>query len=103
MLDEMTSCAYSTVLDEVFSCEKSGFSRLFGTLHRHLNLSQGFIAFTEKQDEDTFNSLIIFYSVMIIKLRRRLNKVIQVEMGYKCCNMHVSLVLIALVCNSNRA
>ena len=32
MLDEMTSCAYSTVLDEVFGCEKSGFSRLFGTL-----------------------------------------------------------------------
>lgn len=82
---------------------KRAVFRGFSELCRHINLSQGFIAFTEKQDEDTFNSLIIFYSVMIIKLRRRLNKVIQVEMGYKCCNMHVSLVLITLVCNSNRA
>lgn len=32
MLEEMTSCVYSTVLDEVFGSEKSGFSRLFGTL-----------------------------------------------------------------------
>ena len=40
---------------------------------------------------------------MIIKLQRRLNKVIQVELGYKCSNMHVSSVLITLVCDSNRA
>ena len=32
MLDEITSCTYRTVLDAVFGCEKSGFSRLFGTL-----------------------------------------------------------------------
>ena len=44
---------------------------------------------------------MILDSVILVKLQRRLNKVIQVELGYKCCSTHVSLVLITLVCNSN--
>ena len=42
MLEEMTSCVYSTVLDEVFGSEKSGFSRLFGTLQDTLKFESKF-------------------------------------------------------------